>query len=642
MNVTEKLSCLDLNAIDTDLKGEDKVALIRILQKYSDFFIDGIPTRRVTTGVLRIDPIDPNKTVQRRPYRLAPTEKEVVKEKIESLLRAGVIRESTSPFASPILLVKKKDGTDRMCVDYRELNANTRPEHYPLPIIDEQVDRLHGAHFFSSLDMASGYHQIVVEPEGDSIARTAFVTPDGQYEFLAVPFGLRNAASVYQRCINNALGPLKDQVALAYMDDVLCYSDDVTQGLERLDLTLKALSDAGFSFNIKKCKFMKSQVDYLGYVIRAGEVTPNPRKIQALVDAPTPKTATNVRQFLGLASYFRRFIPNYTRIVGPLYPLTKLKGPIKWTKAHDDIHKKIVSILTSEPVLTIFDRDSPIELHTDASSEGYGAILIQRKDNVPHVVSYFSRRTTDTESRYHSYELETLAVVRAVENFRHYLYGQHFTVFTDCNSLKASKSKTDLTPRVHRWWAFLQAYDFDIIHKQGSSMEHADFLSRNPLSDPTPGSSQTVDESAKTKKGRDVNFIELHQGWLAVEQKRDSEVQDLVRKHDNNELPEAVAHTYDVRKGILYRKIERNRNTFWLPVVPRSLTWTLINHVHTEIKHLGAEKTLDKIYEQYWFPQMAKQVRIFVNSCIVCKASKGCSGAQQVQLHPIPKVATPE
>lgn len=262
---------------------------------------------------------------------------------------------------------------------------------------------------------------------------------------------------------------------------------------------------------------MEKEIDYLGFVIRSGEVLPNPRKVQALVDAPAPKTATQVRQLLGLASYFRRFIPGFTRIVGPLYPLTKLKGPIKWTAAHDDIRKKIVHILTSEPVLTIFNPELPIELHTDASAEGYGAILIQRKNGVPHVVSYFSHRTTDTESRYHSYELETMAVVRAVENFRHYLYGQHFTVFTDCNSLKASKSKTDLTPRVHRWWAILQAYDFDIVHKQGSRMEHADFLSRNPL----PRSQLDTDLSDQTvsaQKSKQVNFVELHQGWLSVEQ----------------------------------------------------------------------------------------------------------------------------
>lgn len=365
-----------------------------------------------------------------------------------------------------------------MCVDYRELNSNTRPEHYPLPLIDEQIDHLNGAHYFSSLDMASGFHQIPVSLE--SIERTAFVTLEGQFEYLTMPFGLRNAPSVYQRCINAALNPVKDN-AMAYMDDVLCFSPDIPEGLRRLDRVLKALSEAGFSFNVNKCKFMKREVTYLGFTVRAGEVRPNFRKTQALIEAPAPKTASQVRQFLGLTSYFRRFIPNFSKVAGPLYPLTKLKGPITWTEKHDAIHKKIVEILTSEPVLTIFNPDLPIELHTDASCEGYGAILVQKKDDMPHVVEYFSRRTTEVESRYHSYELETLAVVRAVEHFRHYLYGQHFTVVTDCNSLKASKSKTNLTPRVHRWWADLQAYNFDIMYREGRCMEHADYLSRNPL-----------------------------------------------------------------------------------------------------------------------------------------------------------------
>lgn len=483
INTCQIVNYFDFSSIDTDLQGNEKEQLLNLLHKYSEFFIDHIPTRRVTTGELKIDLIDQHKTVQRRPYRLSPAEKVIVRNKIQSLLDAKVIRESSSPFASPILLVKKKDGTDRMCVDFRELNANTRPEHYPLPRIDEQVDRLNGAHFFSSLDMASGYHQIRVSPE--SVERTAFVTPDGQYEYLAMPFGLRNAASVYQRCINKALKSLKDTISLAYMDDVLCYSSSVSEGLRRLDTVLRALAEAGFSFNIAKCKIMKTQINYLGYVIRAGEVRPNPSKVRALVEAPFPKTATQVRQFLGLASYFRRFIPNFANLASPLYPLTKLKGPITWTQKHSDSHRKIVAILSSAPVLTIYNPDIPIELHTDASSEGYGAILIQRENNVPHVVAYFSRRTTEVESRYHSYELETLAVVRAVENLRHYLYGQHFTVYTDCNSLKASKAKTDLSPRVHRWWAYLQAHDFDIVYKEGRNMAHADFLSRNPLPSPT-------------------------------------------------------------------------------------------------------------------------------------------------------------
>lgn len=252
--------------------------------------------------------------------------------------------------------------------------------------------------------MASGFHQIPIYP--DTIEMTAFVTPEGQYEYLAIPFGLRNAPSVYQKCITKALHNLNDK-PLIYMDDVLCHSPKISQGLQRLDDTLNALTVSGFSLNPRKCKFLKVKINYLGYSLQAGEIRPNSLKIQALADAPSPKTGTQVRQFIGLASYFRKFIPSFTNVIGPLYPLTKLKGPIKWTDKHEDIRSKIVKILTSEPVLTIFDPELPVELHTDASSEGYGAILIQKKNHLPHVVEYYSRRTSE------------------VEHFRHYLYGRH-------------------------------------------------------------------------------------------------------------------------------------------------------------------------------------------------------------------------
>lgn len=619
-------------SIDTDLTGSDKDKLISILEKYSDKFIDNLPTTRAQTGELKIDLIDPNKIVHRRPYRLSPSELDIVNDKVKELLEANIIRESSSQFASPIILVKKKDGTDRMCVDYRELNRNTRPDSYPLPLISDQINKLHGAKYFSSIDMASGFHQIKVHE--DSIDKTAFVTPTGQYEYLTMPFGLRNAPQVFQRAINNSLKKLNDDKILVYMDDVLSASETVDEGLARLDNLLMTLTEAGFSFNFKKCSFMKTRIEYLGFVISSGEVRPNPRKIEALQKLPTPTTVTQVRQLIGLASYFRQFIPDFSKLLKPLYPLTALgKGKITWTSEHDKILKTIITHLTTEPVLKIFDPLLPIELHTDASSEGYGAVLIQKVNNLPHVVAYFSHRTTDAESRYHSYELETLAVVRAVEHFRHFLYGRKFTVFTDCNSLKASHSKRDLTPRVHRWWAILQSYDFDVVYKEGKNMAHADFLSRN-----------FSHESLSPKTSREpkcVNFSELEKGWLLVEQQRDPEISDIVSKLRSDDYPLEMARTYDVRQGILYRKIERGRISKWLPIIPRSLTWTLIGHVHTEIKHLGFEKTLDKLYDLYWFPNMAKFVKKYVDSCVICKASKGPSGAQQVQLHPISKPAIP-
>ncbi|CAK1595076.1 unnamed protein product [Parnassius mnemosyne] len=269
-----------------------------------------------------------------------------------------------------------------------------------------------------------------------------------------MPFGLRNAPQVFQRAINSALKPLDDDRILVYMDDVLSVSETVSEGLVRLDKLLETLSNSGFSFNFDKCSFMKKKIEYLGYTISSGEIRPNHRKIEVSQKLPTPSTVTQVRQLIGLASDFRQFIPNFPKLLKPLYPLTAAgKGKISWTPDHNKVLKTIITHLTNKPVLKIFDPKLPIELHTDASSEGYGAVLIQKVNHLPHVIAYFSHRTTGAESRYHSYELETLAVVKAVEHFRHYLYGRKFTVFTDCSSLKASHSKKDLMPRVHRWWA---------------------------------------------------------------------------------------------------------------------------------------------------------------------------------------------
>lgn len=349
--------------VNTDLDGDVTNSLLNLLGTYYDNFVEGVPTKRVTTGEMKIDLIDPSKTVQRRPYRLSASERQVVKEKVYELLEAGIIRESNSPFSSPILFVKKKNGTDRMVVDYRELNSNTRINNYPLPRISDQIDRLHGTNYFTSLYMTSGFHCISVE--SSSIERTAFVTPDGQFEYVAMLFGLKNAPSVFQRCIHKALKEC--EFVLVYIDEVLIPSTTAELGLESLELVLAALTKAGFSLNMKKCQFLKRQISYLGYVIKSGEIRPNPNKVKALIGIPAPRTASQVRQFIGLGSYFRQFIPNFSLLMAPLYPLTQHNGNIKWTEEHN-IHKRVIDILTSEPVLAIFDPDKNIELHTDASS----------------------------------------------------------------------------------------------------------------------------------------------------------------------------------------------------------------------------------------------------------------------------------
>lgn len=470
---------IDVNSIDY-ASFEMREPLIALLKSYSNHMSVEAPKIRVTSGKLEIRLKDEKKLVQRRAYKLGTVERVTVRSLIDKMLEAGIVRESKSPFTSPIILVKKKDGSDRLCVDYRELNSNTVADRYPLPLIQDQLDRLCGAQYFSSLDMVAGFHQIPVET--NSIEKTAFITPDGHYEYLTMPFGLMNAPAVYQRAINNALGELRYSFAIVYLDDVLIPGKTEQEAFDRLKTVMEKLAAHGFSFNLSKCKFLKTQIDYLGYTVSKGELRPNLRKIEALVQSPIPRTQTQVRQLLGLASYFRRFIPKFSQIAAPLYKLTAGKTKaIKWTSEHNDARTKVVEYLTSEPLLRIFDPSLPIELHTDASALGYGAVLLQKDNKEKHPIAYYSKRTMDAETRYHSYELETLAVVNAIKHFRQYLVGRKFLVVTDCNSLKASSLKKDLTPRVYRWWAFLQSFEFEIEYRAGERMKHADFLSRNPV-----------------------------------------------------------------------------------------------------------------------------------------------------------------
>ena len=622
---------IDFRRVVTDVPVEYREQLVSVLQEFRDSFSTGVATSRVTTGQLEIRLVDPSRIVQRRPYRLGVDEKAIVRAKVQELLDAGVIRPSCSPFSSPVLLVKKKDQSDRMCVDYRELNDNTVADRYSLPLIGDQVARLGEARWFTALDMLSGYHQIPVAP--DSIERTAFVTPEGQWEYLTMPFGLKNASSVYQRAIMKALGDLAYSFVVVYIDDVLILSSTVEEGIERLRLVLDVLTKAGFSLNLSKCSFLKRRIEYLGFVIEDGYVQPNPGKIEALTKLPPPSSVSQLRQFIGLASYFRQFVRDFSKTMAPLFKLTSSKKKsLDWQPAHEDIRQKIIAQLTSEPILMIFNPDLPIEVHTDASADGYGAILLQKVDDKQHVVSYYSRRTSAAESRYHSHELETLAVVNAVKHFRQYLQGRKFKVVTDCNSVKASKTKVDLSPRVHRWWAYLQSFDFNIEHREGTRMAHVDCLSRNPVPSKSPV------ECVEQKR---IDLATLSDTWLQAEQEKDEEISKIRSDLQNEILPEDVRKTYEIRSNIVHRKVQRNGRTRCLPIVPRAFKWAVINNVHESVMHLGWEKTLEKVYDHFWFPSMAKYVKKFVDSCITCKVCKTHSGRVQAELHPIPKTAIP-
>ncbi|XP_072934810.1 uncharacterized protein [Epargyreus clarus] len=285
--------------VNTPLQGTDLGSLMTVIEQFSNYLISGTASTTVTTGKMHIE-LTNNKPVAYRPYKLSYSEKLKVREIINDLKDKGIVRESTSEYASPIILVKKKDGSDRMCVDYRALNRITVKDRYPLPLIDDHIDRLGNFKYFTSLDMATGFHQIPIDEK--SVEKTAFVTPEGHFEYLRMPYGLTNSPIVYQRIINNTL---RDHIeagnVLVYVDDVLIMSDTIVEGIRLLEEVLKTLTGAGFSINLRKCSFLCLEIEYLGRVISQGKVKPSPRKIAALVNVPAPTNVKQVRQFLGLA-----------------------------------------------------------------------------------------------------------------------------------------------------------------------------------------------------------------------------------------------------------------------------------------------------------------------------------------------------
>lgn len=291
--------------------------------------------------------------------------------------------------------------------------------------------------------MKNGFHQIPVSQ--NSIKYTAFVTPDGYYEYVKMPFGICNGPSVFQRPISKAVKDLK--FLRVYIDDLIIPCESMEQGL---DLSLAALVKAGFTINLKKCRFFVTSIEYLGWIISADGVRPSETKIKALVHSPIPNTVKQVRQFMGLASYFRKFIPEFAARTACITKLTKTGQKWEWGDEQDTARKYIIEKLISEPILCIFYPSLPTELHTDASSIGYGAMLIQKHGTNNKVVAYFSRRITEPESKYTSYELETLAVYNSLKHFRAYLFSIKFKIITDCNAIKSTMYKKGLSPRVAR------------------------------------------------------------------------------------------------------------------------------------------------------------------------------------------------
>lgn len=378
---------LDYNKIHFgEITNEQKLLLFNLLKEYesciSSSFLDLGRTNAVEMHIRLMN----DNTIVYRPYRVYYAEKSILQNMINELFKSKIIRPSESPYASPVLLVKKKTGDYRMAVDFRKVNAITVKDKYPLPLIEEQIDRLGNNKYFIGLDLASGYYQVPMAEE--SIEKTAVVTPDAHFEFLRMPFGLSNAPAVFQRLMNNVLGELKNTKAFPYIDDIIIPSVTFSEGIDTLRQVLEKFKMNNLTLKLSKCYFFQTEIDYLGREISSEGVRPGTKKMEAVLNMPDPSNVKQVRQFLGLAGYFRKFMMGYASLAEPLTRLLKKEVKWFWGDKQTEAVQSIKRALVSKPLLAIFDPELTIELHTDASSVGVGGILLQKKGGETRVVGY--------------------------------------------------------------------------------------------------------------------------------------------------------------------------------------------------------------------------------------------------------------
>uniref|UniRef100_A0A0G4HRC9 Reverse transcriptase domain-containing protein n=1 Tax=Chromera velia CCMP2878 TaxID=1169474 RepID=A0A0G4HRC9_9ALVE len=447
--------------------------------EYTDLF----PTARdpgTFKGVEARVEVEPGTTpMSSRPRMVPHAMRAELRKNLQKLLDAGVIAPTSSPGGFSLVLVRKKNGKLRICVDYCRLNNAFKKDRYPLPRLDHTLAKLQGKRWFSSLDLHQGFYQVPVRPSDRDIL--AFVTADGQYTYLKMPMGISTAPSIFQRSMDIMLAGMGSFVNV-YLDDVLVASVNWPEHMQHLRATLNRFRNSGARLSFVKCSWASESLLYLGHIIDTNGLHPNPAKIETILSAPDPKSKKDVKRLIGLASFYHRFIPSFSQVTYPISSLLRKNTPFVWEEPQKQAFAKLKEALTSEPVLHHPDFDRDFLLKPDTSSDTIGAVLTQKdEEGHEHPIAFASRIMTDLEKKWSIMEREALALVYAVDVFKAYLYGRRFTVITDHRSLQHIHTQKDSQPRVMRWSLKLAIYEFEVQHRAGASHLDADAMSRPPI-----------------------------------------------------------------------------------------------------------------------------------------------------------------
>ena len=544
-----------------------------------------------------------------RPYRYSPAQKDEIEQQVQELLRNGMIQESSSPFASPVLLVKKKTGEWRLCVDYRRLNALTIKNSYPMPIMEEFLDELAGALWFSSLDLRYGYHQILVCP-ADRF-KTAFQTHNGHYEYKVMPYGVTGGPATFQHVMNCVLAPLLRKCVVVFIDDILIYSSSWEAHLQHIREVFLLLQQHQFKVKLSKCTFAQQQVHYLGHVISKDGVATDPKKVMDIQNWPTPQSVREVRGFLGLAGYYRKFVKNFGLISKPLTNLLKKGELFVWTSIHDEAFLLLKQAWSTTPVLALPDFSKTFVIETDASDKGVGAVLLQES----HPIAYISRALGPKNQMLSTYEKECLAILLAVDHWRSYLHHAEFVIKTDQKSLTHLDDQRLSTPWQHKALTKLMGLKYRIVYNKGVENTVADALSRV-----TPHNKMEL-----------ISLSCSQPEWL------DTISHAYAKFPETAKLLAALTIHKSCGDFVLQEGLIKVKGKILVPP-DFQLQQLIITALHASPVggHSGAFVTYQKVKQVFVWTRMKAMIKEFVANCQVCQQAKSERVKYPGLLQPLP------
>ena len=600
--------------IESSLTPEQHKIVENFLNSYRDIFAKDLSELSRTHLVKHKIQLMSDKPIQKPPYRTSPMERRSMEKQVKEMLEAGIIRESHSPYSSPVVMIKKPNGTMRFCVDWRELNAITKRDSYPLPRVEDLMSAFTGSTYFSTLDMFSGYWQVPMAEE--DIEKTAFVTQFGLFEFTVMGFGLNTAPETYQRMVDKLIGGLRWKICVGYLDDIIIFSPSFETQLERLDLVFKPIRDGNLKLQPEKCQFFKRQIKYLGWMVNEDGTKPDPDKVRAISNYSVPTSVKELKRFLGMVGYYRQSIKSFSHIAEPLYRLLRKSVSFLWTGEQQESFECLKQALCSAPVLCHYNPNLKVKLHCDASYDGIGYVLCHLINDQEHPFHYGSRTLSQCEMNYGVTEIECLSVVWSITRNRHFLLGIKFEVITDHHSLCWMLRAKDPSGRLCRWTLRLAEFDFTVTYKSGKSHLDVDALSRAPLEN-------SVDLSMDQfplYNATEIDLIKM--------QDSDEWCRKIKDKLLNNNQVKLGGKIFDFVEGVLYRVIDDGHEKVYQLVVPKELRKEILHTMHDDPigGHLGIVKCYSKMRLRYFWPKMFRSVRRYINRCMDCQTKKPSPG----------------